>query len=294
MSFNNLLLRTLRKLKLLDSLNLTLKTNLNSKTFAIPVLRGMGAGNVEEYESWMIQVIDRIRSIRKGSFIDIGTNIGQTLLRLKSVDAEAEYVGFEPNPDCVSYMEELIRKNRFTDATIIPVGVSNKTEILKLNFYDESLTDSSASLNENYRPGKKITHRKAVQVVDYAVIKDVLQGDVGIIKIDVEGFESQVLSGIEPLIREKRPVILLEILPVYEKALHHRLESQEAIEELFRTNRYKILRIKKDSLGKFNYFLPLSGPIGIHSEISDCDYLIIPEEMNEDFAKSIRLNDINA
>lgn len=281
-----MLLRILRKFKLLPFLNLTGKLNLNSGVFAIPILRGMGADNLNISEIWMVQVIAAIRSVRKGSFIDIGTNTGQSLIKLKSVDAGAEYVGFEPNPECVSYMEELIRKNRFTATTVIPVGISNKTEILKLNFYDESLTDSSASLNENFRPGKIITHRKAVQVVDYPVIAGTIPENVGIVKIDVEGFELFVLFGIEPLIVEKRPVIFLEILPVYEQANSQRLSSQEGIEDFFRSHRYSILRIKKNSEGKLAYLLSINAPIGIHWEISDCDYLVIPEEFRNSLANA--------
>ena len=36
--------------------------------------------------------------------------------------------------------------------------------------------------------------------------------NVSVLKIDVEGFEDEVLAGAERLIRENRPVILLEIL----------------------------------------------------------------------------------
>ncbi|GGB08498.1 FkbM family methyltransferase [Puia dinghuensis] len=279
-----MLVRVLRKARLLPYVNLTGKLQLDGKMFAIPILRGMGADNLHMSEIWMIEVIRIVRSLHGGSFVDIGTNIGQSLIKLKTVDSTANYVGFEPNPDCVSYVEELIRKNRFPHAVVIPVGVSNKTEILKLNFYDESLTDSSASLNENFRPGKKITHQKAVQVVDYGVIADVIPPDTGIVKIDVEGFELNVLQGIEPLIREKRPAILLEILPVYTPENTHRLQSQEGIEELFRKHHYRFFRIVKSNEGQLAYFAPIKGAIGIHSEISNCDYMVLPEELADQLA----------
>ena len=45
--------------------------------------------------------------IYKG-FIDVGVNVGQTLLKLKSISSEINYLGFEPNPNCVNYLKNLI------------------------------------------------------------------------------------------------------------------------------------------------------------------------------------------
>ena len=276
------MIRILSRLRLLSYLNIRVNVNINSKKFKVPVLKGMGFGNIYMAELWMIEVLKIIYKIKQGGFIDIGVNIGQSLLKLRAVNNDADYIGFEPNPCCVNYVEELIVCNKFLNTEIVPVGISNKTEVLKLNFYEESSSDSSASLNENFRPGKKIFFRKTVQVVNYEIIEKAIPEKVGIVKIDVEGFELYVIQGIEKLIIQKRPVILLEILPVYEESLKERLASQQLIESFFKLNDYRMLRIIKNASNGFDHFETIES-IGIHSDINLCDYVFVPVELEKAF-----------
>ena len=50
----------------------------------------------------MIDILKIVLPIENKKFIDVGVNIGQTLLKLKSVSSEIDYIGFEPNPICVN------------------------------------------------------------------------------------------------------------------------------------------------------------------------------------------------
>jgi len=49
----------------------------------------------------MIDLLKKILLLKDGVFIDIGMNLGQTLIKLKCVDPNIRYFGFEPNPGCV-------------------------------------------------------------------------------------------------------------------------------------------------------------------------------------------------
>ncbi len=89
-------LRILNKLSLLDKFNLQGTITLNNKNFVIPVLGKLGFSNMFMSEPWMIDVLKIVIPLSKGSFIDVGVNIGQTLLKLRSVSDEIEYTGFEP------------------------------------------------------------------------------------------------------------------------------------------------------------------------------------------------------
>lgn len=93
--------RLLNKINLLEKVNLNQTSTINGKKVNIPVINKIGFGNLFIDELWMIPLIEKLLSIKKGTFIDIGVNIGQTLIKLKSIDPEINYIGFEPNPMCV-------------------------------------------------------------------------------------------------------------------------------------------------------------------------------------------------
>lgn len=273
----NILINILNKLKLLSSFNLRVNKNIAGSAFKIPVNAGLGFNNINGTEPWMLSVIEHLLKLKKGCFIDIGANLGQSMLKLKAVSRECSYIGFEPNPYCISYLEELIKVNKLKNTIVIPAGISNKTDLLTLNFYDDTLTDSSASLNPALRPQHKIYFKKIVFVVDYNLVKGILPEEVCIVKIDVEGYEEQVIKGIEELIISKRPFILMEILPVYNETFKDRLQSQLYLEGFFRLQDYKILRIYKTTNGDLKELASIDA-IGIHSNIDWCEYLIVPGE----------------
>ncbi|MBK7626701.1 MAG: hypothetical protein IPJ16_05790 [Bacteroidales bacterium] len=63
--------------------------------------------------------------------IDVGANIGQTLIKIKSIDKEINYLGFEPNPVCVNYLYiRLLIETILKHAIVFPAGISDKSRCL--------------------------------------------------------------------------------------------------------------------------------------------------------------------
>ena len=108
---NHLLSKTLTIL--LEKINLTYNITLNKKRIKIPIVSGIGYSTIWTTELWMIDILKILLFLKDGVFIDIGANIGQTLIKLKCVNPDTQYFGFEPNPSCVFYMRELIKKGTF-------------------------------------------------------------------------------------------------------------------------------------------------------------------------------------
>ena len=270
--------KALHKLGILPALNLEAGINLLDQRLVIPVLGGQGFYNLDLSEPWMTRVLQGIQPFFKGHFIDIGVNLGQTLLKAHAVFGKINYIGFEPNPSCVHYVQELVRANKLTGYNIFPVGVSTETEVLKLKFFAADKSDSAASIVENYRPDQKEDHFVYVPVFDARSLRPFLPGATGaIVKIDVEGAEWEVVSGLEDWIRDFRPLILMEILPVYSAENRFRLERQERIEALLRSLGYKMARIRK----KQPVLLEPLEAIGVHAVIEDSDYIMYPSELAE-------------
>jgi FkbM family methyltransferase len=250
---------------------------VNKKRFEIPLLGRQGFENLDLSEPWMTQTLLALRPLFAGNFVDIGVNLGQTLLKAHAVYGELNYVGFEPNPSCINYVQELVRRNELKNTVLFPVAVGAKTEMLKLNFFAADKNDSSATIVENFRPNSRTDHFINVPVFDFHVLLNFLPDkSQSILKIDVEGAEMEVLIGLTEWINVYHPLILLEILPVYSEENRSRLERQQKIENLLRIWNYKKGRIsKKEKVG-----LTVIDEIGIHSKIEDCDYLLYHESMN--------------
>jgi hypothetical protein len=99
---DKLTIQILRKLRILKYLNINGNISLNGKLFKIPILEEIGFSNLFISEPWMIDLLKIILPIEKERFIDVGVNIGQTLLKLRSISDNIDYIGFEPNPVCIN------------------------------------------------------------------------------------------------------------------------------------------------------------------------------------------------
>lgn len=274
------LARFLRKLGILNRFNLIDTVNFNGRDIKVPIINGIGFGNLNSHEPWMMDILMELTKARKGVFMDIGVNIGQTLMKIKSLDESIRYIGFEPNPLCVFYANDLVRVNKFENVTIIPAGIFNRNDILKLNFNNSDATDSSASLIENFRPDTPVFDTHYVPVVDISVIFSKLDIDaISIIKIDVEGAELEVLESLRPIIIVYKPTLLLEILPVYSEDNIMRKERQEKIEKLVSEMEYMFHRILRTPDDHYRGLQQIDS-IGIHSDMSQCDYVLTPLEQS--------------
>src|SRR5262245_40272959 len=91
-------------------LNYTRTVKLNGRSIRIPAINGM---ECDITEPWMLEILDGLLARTKGAFIDVGVNVGQTLVKVKSISIDRSYIGFEPNPACLYYVGELIKQNQF-------------------------------------------------------------------------------------------------------------------------------------------------------------------------------------
>lgn len=261
--------------KIASFFNFTLSIRLSGNYFRIPILGGLGYGNFKMEEKWMLVIIKNLLKIESSKFVDVGANIGQTLLKLRSVDEDIHYIGFEPNASCNHYLQRLIKRNAIKNVRILPVGISTKTEIGALHFYEDNVTDSSASILSNFRENK-ILHKAFIPIFNVETLQNTVDFDkISILKIDVEGSELEVLQSFKKQINHSNPFILMEILPVYDALKNvRRLERQQNIQEILNELNYSIFRIKKNK----NELLGLSKieNFGVHSNLNACDYVFVP------------------
>lgn len=273
---NTFFIKALNKLQLLSYLNVNGSVQLNNKRFIIPLTQGIGFSNLFMSEPWMVKLLQIILPLNSKKFVDVGVNVGQTLLKVRSVSPDIEYIGFEPNPMCVNYVSTLLKENDLGDITLIPVGVSDQSEIGVLNFFYESTTDSSASMIENFRPDQKVDRQEFIPLFNLEKINEAANlKDISVLKIDVEGAELEVLNSFKEIIQSQQPIIMIEILPAYKEENTFRVERQNKIQEILKETGYSIYRVIKQNEQLLD--VKLINEIGIHSELNDCEYVMVPK-----------------
>ena len=134
--------------------------------------------------------------------LDVGANKGgytHILLGLASA-----VHAFEPNPALIPWLS----RQREPRLTIHPVALGNSTgeALLRVPFgLNGRPSKQGATLNERTR------HRCIEVPTSVCRLDDLDLGDIGFIKIDVEGLEAQVIDGARETIARCRPAMLIEI-----------------------------------------------------------------------------------
>lgn len=238
-------------------------------------------------EPWMSQLLERLLKLRKGVFIDVGANLGQTLCQVMTIDPTRRYFGFEPNPACNFYLQEIIRRNSFSNVTLVPVGLYTENRLLKLQFYNQNVTDAGASIVEDYwsYSGKSPVKEVVVPVMNFATVEKSFKiGAFDLVKIDVEGAELDVMLSMEQQVTKYRPFIIAEILSAYSTKNEVRLQRQQKIIEFTARNNYRIFRLIESKAGGIEYFMSIE-EFDPKFDKNQCNYVFIPAESHSEFAQ---------
>ena len=277
------IIRVLDKTRIINLINFRLTVKINNTRFQIPFTGSkMGTENILLAEAWFTNIFIALRNVisKDECFVDVGMNIGQTVLKVRSVDKTIPYIGFEPNVVCVNYLYKLIRLNRLQGVRIFPVGLGANSEILTLHADNEFA--SGASMIKGFRKNQKINFEYNTPVFNGDVI--LRDEAIGIIKIDVEGFEVNVINGIVEILRIKRPFIICEVLPNYGNLDSDRFKRQTELENLLHSLSYIICRVD-ESKAKISRL----ATIGSFDSMADTNYVFVPSEKIESLT-SLLLN----
>lgn len=257
-------------------LNVTVTQKREKGSVRIPVTGGIGLHNLVQREPWLDQLISLLLARRAGAFVDVGVNVGQTMLKVKHVAPDVRYIGFEPNPVCYAYAQRLIALNDLRNCTIVPVGLSNTTRVVPLYLCDES--DAGASIVDGFRPREHYSQTQYVPVMCADDVLDTLEAsELAVLKVDVEGAELEVLEGARDALG-RRPFVICEILPLF---------SAESEKGRFRKPRQdKLLRLMHDAGYVLYRVLPTASAvrledIEIHRDLELTNYLFAPSEETE-------------
>lgn len=289
MTFNNLEFRVLRRLKLLNHLNISKKISFGKRKVTIPIVRGLGYPNLFIQPDWLCMLLNKFCASDGGTFIDVGANIGQTLIAVKSAKSKIQYVGFEPSIDCGYYLKLLIRENNFENCHVYNFALSDR---LREDFLETNGdADPTGSLVQQLRPDF-FKNRESIFSIAYDSLG--LDKKVACVKIDVEGGELEVLLGMQELIARDRPIIVCEVLDSFSDEVFVFTQNRaDRICHLLTQHDYSILQIvqnkKTDKIISFNEIDILKLKQWDYESLTMNDYIFYPSESNR-FIRAILEN----
>jgi FkbM family methyltransferase len=148
--------------------------------------------------------------LRQGdTAIDIGANLGVvTLAMARFVGLAGQVHAFEPNPILHNLIEKSLRRNATTNVMLHNLALGSENGELQLSVPEGN--SGQGSLTNHYDSPGSSYYRCRVRRLSEIVSQSNLTR-IRLMKIDVEGFENEVLIGATDVLRHIRPsAIVLE------------------------------------------------------------------------------------
>jgi len=190
---------------------------------------------LEEYKKFKILEIDTVffnrdkifdfllKSISSPVIFDVGANIGQSVDLFKEKSPNSKIHSFEPDSEAYDSLQKNVEK--YENVYAYHLGVGAKSEKLILNRYDHCESNSFIPISKDSYSFKMASHKKVnaalkgevttqetevVSLDDFCKSKEI--PEIDLLKVDVQGFENEVLKGAKILISQSRiKVIIVEV-----------------------------------------------------------------------------------
>ena len=128
-------------------------------------------------------------------FIDAGAYIGDSALILNELKPNKIYA-FEPSKNECDRMQEMMKLNKNSNVVVVQSGLGSKEGVL--NFFGGGMGGFITD---------KGSEKVKVTTIDSFVEKNSL--NLGLIKMDIEGYELEAIKGAEKTIKEHKPVLII-------------------------------------------------------------------------------------
>jgi FkbM family methyltransferase len=237
-------------------------------------------GNLNSYIDWSVfffgsyekETLDLLlylsTKVKNKNLLDVGANVGH-----HSIFASKHYcnvISFEPFPVFYQQILNQIELNGIKNIRAFNTALSDKND--KLLYYapkQDQENKGTGSFVKDYNSGLVASSYLNLVHGDDFLLSNAIT-DLGVIKIDVEGFESQVLMGLNKTIEVNRPIVIFE----FSQNIASLCFDQEYLNSLF-NNTYD-----------FYHFLPSKKQFKLlyNFQVTGIDLVAIPKEIQSIFS----------
>jgi FkbM family methyltransferase len=163
-----------------------------------------------DYDTPLIRFITEQMRAREGAYLDIGTNLGVVAASVaQRLEGRNPVVAFEPIPLTAARAAATFALNGLTSVRLYQAAVGDQEG--EITFYDAPGCSEAASAHRTKQgiPISWVEIRVSCRTLD-GLARDGAFDRVGLMKVDVEGHEPNVLRGAAELIARDHPPILYE------------------------------------------------------------------------------------
>jgi FkbM family methyltransferase len=202
--------------------------------------------------------------VRPGIVVEVGANIGVHTIALAR-EAEARHqvlVAFEPQPVIFQSLCANLAVNGLTNVLAWPYACGAKAGTLYFEQPDYGAPGNFGAVSMQSEPGSNTIPVPCVRLDDA-----LRTHTVGLLKLDVEGFELNALQGAEETIARSRPTIYVE---------NDRLDRSQALIEWLWSKDYRMWWHLPPLFNSGNFF---GRTENIYGHVVSCNMLALPKEV---------------
>lgn len=157
------------------------------------------------YYKLYLDTLETKAKISNKSIIDAGAYIGDSAIILSKYTNEKVYA-FEPVLENYDSLLQNIQLNNLKNIVPIKKGLGSGNVSANI-----SLADMGSTLKETPQHNKELSEQEKIEIVKLDDYVNENNLKVGLIKVDIEGFEQEFLKGAENTIKTQKPILLLSI-----------------------------------------------------------------------------------
>jgi len=167
-------------------------------------------GNSEQafLEDWEPSVKKILGNVQSGDVVDIGSSWGIYSLMLgRKLSGKGRVVAIEPNQNYYRYLLRNIALHKTSNVQALNMACWSENTTLSLSPHVSGYTKMDSSVSTNLKQGGYPVEAKPLD----DILKDLSITNLTLVKIDVEGAESHVLSGMQKTLKGNDLTIIFEV-----------------------------------------------------------------------------------
>lgn len=173
-----------------------------------------------------------IHELNIDTILDIGANVGQAAINFCTLFPAAQVHSFEPIPDCFAQLKRVA--TAFSNLSVHNFALGNETG--QIDFHQNAYSPASSILtmsDDHIRSYPKTTESSIISVPirrldDVGAKLNLSDQNRMLVKIDVQGYEKNVLAGGAQVIKQARMIVV-------ETSIRSLYEGDSSFRELYYT-----------------------------------------------------------